>query len=269
MKILITGSKGFVGSHLTGAISQNHEVINYDIKEGRDIFNENLLNKCLKNVDVVVHLAALVSGAESWEKPEEYLVNNGLGTYRVVEAAIKNKVKRIISFSSAAVYGKPLTPYGASKLWAETILNMYKDQIEAVIVRPFNIYGVGQNPAYGYAIHNFSEGIRERGEIEIFGSGNQTRDFVFIDDVVRVVEKLILSPLPSGPVDLGTGKDIKIKDLAKIIGKILGKKYNIKYLDARKEPFVSKANLKALGKIGINVSDFTGIEKGLKSVLLK
>jgi len=267
MKILITGSKGFVGTYLTKVMSQNHEVVSYDIIEGRDIFNEKLLDKCLRNVGVVVHLAALVSGTESWEKPEEYLVNNGLGTYRVVDAAIKNKVKRIIAFSSAAVYGKPLTPYGASKLWAETILNMYRDQTEVVIVRPFNIYGVGQNPAYGYAIHNFSEGIREKGEIEIFGSGNQTRDFIFIDDVVKVVEKLLTSRILYKQIDLGTGQDTKIIDLADIIGKILNKKFNIKYLAARREILVSKADTSMLAEVGIDARKFTKINDGLTSIL--
>jgi UDP-glucose 4-epimerase len=269
MKILITGSKGFVGTYLTRVLSQKHEVVSYDIVEGRDIFNEKLLNKYIRGVDIVVHLAAFVSGTESWEKPEKYLVNNGLGTFRVVDAALKNKVKRIIAFSSAAVYGKPLTPYGASKLWAETILNVYKDRIEVVIVRPFNIYGVGQNPAYGYAIHNFSEGINKTGEIEIFGSGNQTRDFIFIDDVVKVVEKLLVKIPPGEPVDLGTGKDIKIKDLAETIGKIVDKKYKIKHLGARKELFKSRADLRVLNEIGIDTSGFTTIEKGLRSVLLR
>lgn len=269
MKILITGSSGFVGNHLTNYLSEKHEIVSYDLKEGKDIFNQKLLNKNLKGVDVVIHLAAFVSGIESWERPEEYLINNGLGTHKIIRSSIENGVKRIIIFSSAAVYGKPLTPYGASKLWAEAISSVYRDQIETIIVRPFNIYGVGQNLAYGYAIHNFAKGIKEKGEIEIFGSGDQTRDFIFIDDVTDAVERFLTIDLPKEPIDLGTGMDIKIKYLAKVIGKILGRQYKVKYLPARKESFRSKANVKMLNKIGINTSNFINIEEGLKSVLSK
>ena len=95
MKILITGSKGFVGSHLTTRLKKNNEIVGYDLKEGRDVLNEDLLDKYLKGVDVVIHLAAFVDGNESWKKPETYLINNGLGTYKVIKCAIKNKVKRI------------------------------------------------------------------------------------------------------------------------------------------------------------------------------
>lgn len=269
MKILITGSGGFVGGHLTSFLSQKHKIISYDLKNSKNIFNQKLLNKNLKGVDVVVHLAAFVSGTESWEKPGEYLINNGLGTFRVIKACIANRVRRIIIFSSAAVYGKPITPYGASKLWAEEIANVYKDQIEIVIVRPFNIYGRGQNPAYGYVIYNFAKGIKENGEINIFGSGNQTRDFILVDDVVKVVEKLLTLDLPKEPIDLGTGKATKVNDLAKMVGKILGKQYRIKRLPARKESFTSRANVAMLKDIGIDTSSFIDIKAGLKSLLLK
>src|SRR3989344_2413978 len=129
MKILITGSKGFVGKHLAKKLKSHHKVVSFDLKDGRDIFDEKLLDKYLNEVDVVIHLAAFVSGPESWNEPEKYLINNGIGTFKIIKASIKNKVKKIIIFSSAAVYGDPLTPYGASKIFAETISKSYKDQI--------------------------------------------------------------------------------------------------------------------------------------------
>ncbi len=264
MKILITGSSGFVGTHLSKSLSKKHEVIGYDLKEGENIFNSKLLNKKLKGVDVVVHLAAYVSGAESWEKPEDYFTNNGIGTYKVIDASIKNNVKRVILFSSAAVYGKPITPYGASKIFAEAIVNSYGDRIETVTFRPFNIYGKGQNPVYGYVIHNFYKGIKNKGEIEIFGDGNQTRDFVFIDDVIRVVESALTSKPLSAPVDLGTGKETKIIDLAKEMGKIIGKSYLVKYSKNRKEIKRSKANTEGLRRLGIDAEKFRDLRSGLK-----
>lgn len=269
MKILITGSSGFVGKHLVKRLKKKYDIIGYDLKISRDIFNEKLLNKYLNKVDVVIHLAAFVSGIESWEKPEKYLLNNGIGTFRVIKAAIKNKVKKIIIFSSAAVYGNPLTPYGASKVFAETIAKSYKNQIEIIIVRPFNIYGVGQNPAYGYVIHNFAKAIKSNKQIEIYGTGNQTRDFIYIDDVVRTVEKLIKIKPPNSVIDLGTGISIKIISLAKLIGKILNIKYDIIYSRPRSELFSSQANTNGLQEIEIDVSKFVKIEEGLIKTLLK
>ncbi|KKQ91839.1 MAG: NAD-dependent epimerase/dehydratase [Candidatus Woesebacteria bacterium GW2011_GWB1_39_10] len=267
MKILITGSKGFVGTNLSRLLSKKNEVIEYDIKNGRDIFDTKLLNSNLKNVEVVIHLAAYVSGNESWEKPLDYFMNNGIGTFKVIEAAIKNKVKRIIIFSSAAVYGKPLTPYGASKVFAEAISNSYKDRIETIVLRPFNIYGKGQNPAYGYAIHNFYKGIKNDGEIEIYGDGNQTRDFVYIDDVVKIVEIMLTARVPAQPVDVGTGKEVKILNLAEYIGKVADKPYKIKFLEPRNEIIRSKASTIELKRLGIDARIFQPLRNGLKMTL--
>lgn len=269
MNILITGSSGFVGKHLTKSLKKNNKIVEFDLKNGRDIFNQKLLEKHLNRIEVVIHLAAFVSGIESWNKPEEYLLNNGIGTYKVIMAAIKKKVKKIIIFSSAAVYGDPLTPYGASKIFAETISRCYKDQIEIVIVRPFNIYGKGQNSAYGYVIHNFAEGIRKNKQIEIFGTGNQTRDFIFVDDVVSTIEQLINIKSPGKAIDLGTGENIKITKLGKLIGRVLNMKYKVVYSNARNELLESVANTKVLQDIGIDVLKFTKLENGLRETLLK
>lgn len=268
-KILITGSKGFVGKHLIDEFKNHFKIVDYDIKDGRDIFDDHLLNRCLNKVDVVIHLAAYVSGVESWEKPEEYFINNGIGTFKVINAAIKNKVDKIIIFSSAAVYGDPLTPYGASKIFAETIAKCYKNKIKIIIVRPFNIYGSGQNPSYGYVIHNFAMGMKKRKEIEIYGTGNQTRDFIHIKDIVKMVKKLIDFDLDNITLDLGTGKSTRILHLAKIISKILDIKYNTKYSESRKELFESRASTSGLKKIGIDTSKFVKLEDGLRELLLK
>lgn len=178
MKILVTDSSGFVGTHLTRLLSKKHKIVPFDLKEGLDIRKPEMLEKASSGVDAIVHLAALVVAPESWDRPYDYFETNGLGTLNVVLAGIKNKVGRIILTSSAAVYGEPLNPYGASKKWAETVAETYRDKIETVIIRPFNIYGEGQNPAYGYAIHNFAKSIKEKGEVEIYGDGTQTRDFI-------------------------------------------------------------------------------------------
>ena len=173
----------------------------------------------------------------------------------------------MINISSAAVYGKPLTPYGASKKWGETVAEVYKDKIEIVTVRPFNIYGVGQNPNYGYVIHNFINGIKEKGEIEIYGDGNQTRDFISVDDVVGSLETLLTSEVPEKPIDLGTGVQTEIIDLANVVGKIVGKKFKIKYQPARKEIMKSVADTSGLKRLGIDSSEFVTIEQGLSKLI--
>lgn len=265
-KILVTGSSGFVGSHLIKNLRDKYEVVEYDIKEGRDILNEKLLHKLVKGADAVVHLAALVSGPDSWERPGEYFRTNGLGTLNVFLAAIKSGTGRIIHTSSAAIYGNPLTPYGASKQSGESVAEVYKGQIETVVLRPSNIYGPDQNPAYGYAIHNFITGIKGRGEVEIFGDGKQTRDFINIEDVIDVIRHFLISPVPEKPVDVGTGKEIEIKELAVIIGKLLKKNFKVKYLPARKELYKSRADTSVLEECGINPKNFHSLEDGLKKL---
>ncbi len=269
MKILITGSSGFIGSHLLKAFRSKNKAVEYDLKEGLDILDKKTLDKHMKNIEVVIHLAAFVSGPESWEKPEEYLVNNGVGTFRVFSSAVKNGVRRIIYASSAAIYGNPLTPYGASKRWGEEVAEIYKNQIETIVLRPFNIYGPGQNPAYGYAIHNFIEGIMKKGEIRIYGDGRQTRDFIYIEDVIGAMNHFLTSPIFEKPIDLGRGKEVEILKLAGIIGKLLNKKYKIKFLPKRKELYKSRAKISSLRKAGVDPDKFHSLEKGLVKLLNK
>lgn len=269
MKILITGSSGFVGVHLVNLLSAKHEVVPFDLKEGRDIRDIEALDKHMVGVDTVIHLAALVVGPESWEKPKDYFETNGTGTLNVLLSAIKNKVKRIVITSSAAIYGEPLSPYGASKRWAEEVAHTYKNQIETFVIRPFNIYGKGQNPAYGYAIHSFAKGIKEKGKVEIFGDGNQTRDFISVKDVTESMEFLLTTKtVPSEPVDLGTGIGITINDLAKLEGEILGKSFETEYKEKREEPYRSVAKTNIIKTIGIDPDKFTNLADGLTGLIV-
>ena len=268
MKILITGSSGFIGSHLIKRLNPIHEISTYDIKDNKDILDKDALSENMKKVNIVIHLAALVKQAESWKKTDSYLITNGLGTFKVLEAAEKNKVNRVILLSSAAIYAKPLTPYGLSKRFAEEACQMYNN-LETVILRPFNAYGKSQNLTYNYAIHNFIRDIKNKGIVNIYGDGNQTRDFIFIDDLVTVIEHFLTSTPPKNPLDVGTGKEITINDLAICVGKILKKDFKINYLRERKEPYYSKANVSLLKKSGINIDKFRNIEEGLRIIMNK
>ncbi len=268
MKILVTGSSGFVGRHLVKKLSGKHKVVQYDLVKGQDILNSKLLTKKLQGVDTVVHLAAFISAAESWEKPMEYIKNNTLGTLSVVNCAIKAGVKKMIFFSSAAVKAKPLTPYAVSKINAENVLDLYKNDINIIIVRPENIYGDGQKANYGYVIHNFIKAVRNGDKINIYGDGKQTRDFIFIDDVINTVERVVGMEIKSGTViSLGTGKEVKIIDLAGLVMKVMKKKTHIEFVKKRKEPQKSVADVGTLLELKIDSRKFTNLNKGIENLL--
>lgn len=269
MKIIITGSSGFVGTHLVQKLSSKNEIVAYDIKTGQDIFNKDLLDKKMKGVDVVIHLAAYISAMESWEKPEEYLRNNSLGTLRVVQSAVKSGVSKMIFFSSAAVKAEPRTPYAVSKIAAEQILSLYKNKINTVIVRPENIYGIGQKQSYGYVIHNFIESIKNGKKIEIYGTGKQTRDFIHIDDVVNTIERILNLSIPSGKViELGLGKAVTIVSLAKTVMNVIGIKTEILYKLERQEPKESFANTKSLIALKIDPGEFIQLKSGIEKLII-
>lgn len=268
MKILITGSAGFVGGHLIKRLSDGNEIVKYDLVNRQNVLDGRLLSQKLKGVDLVIHLAAFISATESWDKPMEYIRNNALGTLSVVKCAIKEGVKKMIFFSSAAVKVKPLTPYAISKINAENILELYKNDLNITIIRPENIYGSGQKEAYGYVIHNFIKAVKGGKEISIYGDGRQTRDFIYIDDVVKIVEGITRREIKSGTViNLGTGKEVKIINLAKEVMNIIGKKTNIKYLDARTEPRKSVASLASMKSAKINFKNFINLKTGIRKVL--
>lgn len=268
MKILVTGSSGFVGKHLVKKLSKNHTIVRYDLKIHKDILNEKLLAKELKGVDLVVHLAAFISAQESWEKPKEYMENNALGTLSVIRNSMNAGVKKIILFSSAAVKAKPLTPYGVSKKCAEDIAKLYKDKVNIIVLRPENIYGPGQREACAYAVHNFIKAVLNNRPINIFGDGKQSRDFIYINDVVETVAKLINLETKSGQViSLGTGNETSILTLAKTVMKVLGKHDDIKFLDRQVEARKSVGDIKKISELGINFKKFVSLETGVKNLL--
>ena len=268
MKILITGSSGFVGTHLTKRLSKKFEIVRYDLVNGQDILNERLLSKKMRGVDLVIHLAALISASESWQKPKEYFKNNILGTETVARIAIGCGVKKIIFFSSAAVKANPKTPYAVSKIAAEKILDLYKDKIVSIIIRPENIYGPGQKKAYGYVIHNFIKAAKNNEEINVYGNGRQSRDFIYIDDVVSSVVNLISKEIKSGSViSLGTGNKTTVNRLANKVIKIVGKNVGVKHLPKRIEPRSSVAEKASMIALGIDYLDFTTLDIGIKKLL--
>jgi len=149
---------------------------------------------------------------------------------------------------------------------SEKILDLYKDEISITIVRPENIYGNGQKSSYGYVIHNFIDAVKNNQPIKIYGDGKQTRDFVYIKDVVLTVKRIIEKKIYGKVVSIGLGKGISVLELASLVSRIFNKKLQIEYLPKRQEPRKSYANTKVLNEIGINVKEFVKLNEGIRKL---
>jgi UDP-glucose 4-epimerase len=295
MKVVVTGGAGFIGKHLVkfllnkqysvtifdnfsnstkGSISSLIEIgakiIEGDIRNTTDIVNAT------KNQDIVVHLAAKISVSESIDNPLETFQVNVDGTRNVLDACNKNQVKKIIVSSSAAVYGEgnqniklseeskisPISPYGESKVMMERVVRELKSSydINYVVLRFFNIYGVGQSSEYAGVITKFIEKIKQKQPIEIFGNGLQTRDFVAIEDVIHSIHNA-LENCNNGTYNIASGKSITIKDLAKKMIFLSQKKINIQYSKSKKGDIKnSHANI-SKAKKEINYSPETKLDE--------
>lgn len=237
MKLLITGGAGFIGSHmaenfankgwevvvldnfLTGKRENlSHISRNLTIVEG-DIRDTSIVNRTMSGCDAVIHLAALASVPASFKDPVGTYEVNFMGTQNILEAAHQNKVKRVTFASSSAVYGdtqtfpiteenpdNPLSPYGVSKLLGEKLCRFYNTAfgLPVTIFRFFNVYGPRQNPfsEYSAVIPKFLSIIKDGGTPVIFGDGEQTRDFIYISDLVRAHELALETP-PCPPLSKG------------------------------------------------------------------
>jgi UDP-glucose 4-epimerase len=252
-RILVTGGAGFIGSHLVDRlVGEGFEVVVLDsLQRGRlenikshvgkrnfrfvkgDIRDFRLVNKLARNVDGVLHQAALVNIPQSIDNPT--LVNevNVDGTLGLLKACVDCGVKRFVYASSCAVYGEaenlpiredstltPLSPYGVSKLAAESYVRVFCDVfgLETVCLRYFNVYGPRQaNNDYSGVITQFMNRLVCGSSLRVFGDGEQTRDFVHVQDVVEA-NVLALSEQVAGEIfNIGTGFATTINRLANLV----------------------------------------------------
>jgi len=260
MRILITGGAGFVGSHLCEKYTQEgHTVLCYDnflsgslpnIKQLLDYRNFKLINKdirdtewlekAIRDVEVVFHLAAQIHVDRSYIEPELTYDINVMGTQKVLELARFHDVRRVIFASSSEVYGSaqytsmdeahPLDaphPYGASKIAADRLCWSYQKTygMDIAIMRCFNIFGARQRDiGYGAVISIFVRRCLLDMPPIIYGEGLQRREYTYIDDIVRAYDLVLCRKKPLiEPVNFGTGKDISIGELAKLIISLCGK----------------------------------------------
>jgi len=243
MRILVTGGAGFIGSNLVNALIDKHKVIVFDINSKR--FDKDLIKKIeiikgdirkkedldkISQVDVVFHLAARLPS--QWAKRDNI---DDLGTRNLISWCRRNKVKKIIYSSSAAVYGEPrYTPvkethptlpisfYGRFKLSGEHYVSQFPSHI---ILRYANVYGKGGSGI----VSAFLEEIKKEKEIRIFGSGEQTRDFINIKDVIQA-NLLALSYNGKEKIfNVGSGKEVSVNQLIEIFRE-LEPTIRVKYL---------------------------------------
>jgi len=247
MKVLITGAAGFLGSALANHMLENgHEVRGLDdLSTGKEealhdgvIFTRgNVMDRpklwtLLQDVDCVFHLAARVSVQESILYPREYNETNVGGTVSVMEAMRDVGVKRVVFTSSGAVYGAqeqqplsedmsphPDSPYAVSKLSGEYYVRTIGELwgIETVSLRIFNAYGPGQHlpPSHPPVIPNYLKQATGGGTLVIHNSGDQTRDFVFVEDVVQAMSAAATASDVNGKIiNIGSGREITVRELA-------------------------------------------------------
>lgn len=262
MKMLVTGGAGFIGSNIVRfLIQQGHEVVVLDnLQSGYrynldpfpevkfiegDVRDADAVARAVSRTEVVFHLAASVGNTRSIEHPIEDSDINIIGTLRVLEAARNAGVRKIVTSSSAGIFGElktlpikedhpvePDSPYGASKLGAEKLCLAYAKlyPMECVCLRYFNVYGLNQRyDAYGNVIPIFAHRIYNKQPITVFGDGEQSRDFINVQDVVQANYKAALADGISGAFNLGSNSRITINKLAKIMVDISGIDTPIEY----------------------------------------
>jgi len=233
----VTGSKGFIGSHLTHALqSEGWEVRAIDLPEF-DITDTKKLAPAFKGVGVVFHLAALPSIQYSIENPQESNAVNLGGTVSVLEAAREAHVERVIFSSSSAVYGdqetmpigedalaQPKSPYGlqkyAGELYCELFAGLY--DLSTVCLRYFNVYGPGARAegTYSPAIAVFLKQRAKGAPLTVTGDGTQARDFVHVSDVVRanILAALSFNVGKGEVLNIASGKAFSINQIAELVG---------------------------------------------------
>ena len=261
-RILVTGGAGFIGTHLINKISQDFDVFVIDSLTNErsrsnaesfsgehitlfqeDIKNKEKINEIFRDCkpDSCVHLAALISVTESMVNPLKAFDVNVTGTLNILDACVANSIEHFVFASSSAVYGhancvpihekvelRPISPYGASKIAAEVIVNAYGDLKvfdSTITLRFFNVYGRGQNIDYAGVITKFRDRLGKNLAPVIFGDGNQQRDFIAVDDVVSSVIISLDPPtgIDKGTFNIGTGVPTKISDLARIMSILMEK----------------------------------------------
>jgi UDP-glucose 4-epimerase len=217
-----------------------------------DVADAALVARAMLGCQAVAHLAAVASVQASVDDPVRTHQSNFIGTLNVCEAMRQAGVKRVLFASSAAVYGNngegesidedtpkaPLTPYAADKLASEYYLDFYRRQhgLEPVVFRFFNIFGPRQDPSSPYSgvISIFSERAQKGLPITVFGDGEQTRDFVYVEDLVDVLVQAVEAPqVETGAINVGLNQATTLKQMLAALAEVVGELPPVTYGPAR------------------------------------
>jgi len=283
MKILVTGGAGFIGKHVVQFLlekgntitildnfsNSNKKSLVFLVEKGVKIIEGDITkledtDNAIKNHQIVIHLAAKISVKDSIKNPLETFEINVEGTKNIIASCKKYHVEKLIIASSAEIYGEndlkikvnekiknnPISPYGESKLKMEEEIkeNLSKTNTKYVILRFFNIYGIGQSHEYAGVITKFLERIKNNEFLEIFGDGMQTRNFISIKDVIDSIYKSI-EYNKNGTFNIGSEEGITIKKLAELMISLSGKKLEIHYVPFKKGDIqYSNANIELAKK---------------------
>ena len=293
-KILVTGGAGFIGSHLVDRlIKEDYEVVVIDnLSTGKkenlnpkadfheiDICDFEKIKPLFQDIDYVFHLAAIPRVPVSIEDPVGTSKANILGTVSVFKAASDNKIKRVVFASSSSVYGNqkelplretmipdPISPYALQKLVGEQLAKLFTNlyNIPIISLRYFNVYGprTDLDSDYSLVIGKFLKQKSQNKPLTIFGDGEQTRGFCYVDDVVEAdIKAMKKEKLKGGEViNIGSERSYSVNDLAKLIGK------EIQYLAPRSGDVLhTKADI-TLAKNLLNWEPKTSFEDGIKKI---
>lgn len=278
-KTLVTGGAGFIGSNIVKLLlDEGYDVSVVDnLFSGyrknldqfpkvsfieADVRDEMAVQRAMDGVEIVFHLAASVGNVRSIEQPIDDSDVNLLGTIRVLEAARRAGVRKLICSSSAAIFGElrrlpipedhpaePDSPYGVSKLAEEKMCLVYSKlyELDAICLRYFNVYGVNQRyDAYGNVIPIFAHRLLRDEPLTIYGDGEQTRDFVNVADVARANLLAARSSGVSGVFNIGSGVSISVNRLAEMMLNVSKSSVAVQHLEPRKgEVRDSRADISA------------------------
>lgn len=266
---LVTGAAGFIGSHLVdglldrgyrvrgldnlttgspGNLEQALEDEQFTLVEG-DVRDREAVERAMEDIESVFHLSAYTSVPGSFERPRFVSEVNCTGTATVLSAAAKQGVESVVLASSAAVYGSdapvpvdesavpnPESPYASSKLYGEQLGEQFASEfgMNVVSLRFFNVYGPRQDPEGEYAavVPKFIELMSEGTRPVIFGDGEQTRDFVFVEDVVKANVAAAERGV-SGVFNVGSGDRVSVRELVERVNTVLGTAYEPRYEEPR------------------------------------